>query len=199
MLRRFESRRWIRRARLSSDGRRRLIQLTAQGRRQFEELDSRQRDVVKQNLRRLDGPARRRLTAALEAAQDLLEAKERPAFEIRPFRVGDMGLDCLSPVDPVSRAVWLEQRYRSKRGRCHHQLSRNFKPDREQCWAAEVDGQMAGSIFLTEEGDSVSRLRLLYVEPRSRAAASAMRWFPLASLSLAPSGMPVSRSGPRRF
>jgi GNAT superfamily N-acetyltransferase len=42
---------------------------------------------------------------------------------------------------------------------------RNFKPDREQCWIAEVDGQMAGSIFLTDEGDSVSRLRLLYVEP----------------------------------
>jgi GNAT superfamily N-acetyltransferase len=30
---------------------------------------------------------------------------------------------------------------------------------------AEVDGQMAGSIFLTDEGDGLSRLRLLYVEP----------------------------------
>jgi GNAT superfamily N-acetyltransferase len=42
---------------------------------------------------------------------------------------------------------------------------RNFKPGREQCWVVEVDGQIAGSIFLTDEGGGLSRLRLLYVEP----------------------------------
>ena len=45
---------------------------------------------------------------------------------------------------------------------------RDFKPGREQCWVAEVDGVMAGSIFLTDEGDGSSRLRLLYVEPFAR-------------------------------
>jgi DNA-binding MarR family transcriptional regulator/predicted GNAT family acetyltransferase len=165
VLRRFEGRRWIRRARLNSDGRRRLIQLTAEGRRQFEQLDARQRDVVEQNLRRLDGPARRRLTVALEAARDLLEAKEPPAFEIRPFRVGDMGLIA------SRQSILYREQYGWNRGIEVHEgdvttnFLRNFKPDREQCWIAEVDGQIAGSIFLTDEGDSVSRLRLLYVEP----------------------------------
>ena len=165
VLRRFEGRRWIRRARLNSDGRRRLIQLTAEGRRQFEQLDCRQRDVVEQNLRRLDGPARRRLTVALEVARDLLEAKEPPAFEIRPFRVGDMGLIA------SRQSILYQERYGWNRAIEVHEgdvttnFLRNFKPDREQCWVAEVDGQMAGSIFLTDEGDSVSRLRLLYVEP----------------------------------
>jgi GNAT superfamily N-acetyltransferase len=42
---------------------------------------------------------------------------------------------------------------------------RNFKPGREQCWVAELGGVMAGSVFLTDEGEGLSRLRLLYVEP----------------------------------
>jgi GNAT superfamily N-acetyltransferase len=44
----------------------------------------------------------------------------------------------------------------------------NFKPGREHCWVAEVGGAMAGSIFLTDEGDGLCRLRLLYVEPFAR-------------------------------
>jgi GNAT superfamily N-acetyltransferase len=42
---------------------------------------------------------------------------------------------------------------------------RDFKPGREQCWVAEVGDTIAGSIFLTDEQDGLSRLRLLYVEP----------------------------------
>jgi len=45
---------------------------------------------------------------------------------------------------------------------------RDFKPGREQCWVAEVDGVMAGSVFLTDEGGGLCRLRLLYVEPFAR-------------------------------
>jgi DNA-binding MarR family transcriptional regulator/GNAT superfamily N-acetyltransferase len=165
VLRRFEGRRWIRRARLDSDGRRRLIQLTAEGRRQFEQLDRRQRDVVEQNLRRLDGPARRRLTVTLEAARDLLETKEPPTFEIRPFRVGDMGLIASRQSILYKEQYGWNRAIEVQEGDVTTNFLRNFKPDREQCWIAEVDGQMAGSIFLADEGDSVSRLRLLYVEP----------------------------------
>jgi GNAT superfamily N-acetyltransferase len=45
---------------------------------------------------------------------------------------------------------------------------RNFKAGREQCWVAEIGDVMAGSIFLTDEGKGVSRLRLFYVEPFAR-------------------------------
>ena len=41
----------------------------------------------------------------------------------------------------------------------------SFRAGRAQCWIAEVDGEMAGSVLLTDEGDGLSRLRLLYVEP----------------------------------
>ena len=165
VLRRFEGRRWIRRARLDSDGRRRLIQLTTEGRRQFERLDGRQRGVVEQHLSRLDGPARRRLITALEAARDLLEAKERTAFEIRPFRVGDMGLIASRQSILYQEQYGWSRAIEVQEGDVTTNFLRNFQPDREQCWVAEVDGQMAGSVFLTDEGAGLCRLRLLYVEP----------------------------------
>ena len=165
VLRRFEARRWIRRTRLNSDGRRRLIQLTAIGRRQFSQLDSRQQAVVERNLKTLDGPARRRLTAALEAAQHLLEAKETREFEIRPFHAGDMGLIASRQSILYREQYGWNTAIEVNEGEITTNFLKNFKPDREQCWVAEVDGQMAGSIFLTDEGQGLSRLRLLYVEP----------------------------------
>ncbi len=42
---------------------------------------------------------------------------------------------------------------------------RRFQPGREQCWVAELNGAMAGAVFLTDEGGGLARLRLLHVEP----------------------------------
>jgi DNA-binding MarR family transcriptional regulator len=99
VLGRFEDRGWIRRVRHQDDRRRRAIRLSLKGLSKFEQLDQRQCEVIQQNLQRLDGPARHRLTAEVTTA-----------------------------------------------------FLRNFKPGREQCSVAEVDGQIGGSVFLTDEG-----------------------------------------------
>ena len=41
-------------------------------------------------------------------------------------------------------------------------------PAREHCWFAEIDGQIAGSVFLVKLSDDVGQLRLMYVEPSAR-------------------------------
>ncbi len=41
---------------------------------------------------------------------------------------------------------------------------RRYTPGRDQAWVAELDGAMAGAVLLTDEGSSLARLRLLYVE-----------------------------------
>jgi DNA-binding MarR family transcriptional regulator/GNAT superfamily N-acetyltransferase len=165
VLRRFEGRRWIKRSQTDTDGRRRSIRLTTLGRRHFEQLDSRQREVVQRCLHRLDSRARHRLVASLETAQELLESKDVSPFHIRTFRPGDMGLIA------SRQAVLYQEKYgwnsnlEVNVGEVTTNFLRNFKSGREQCWVAEVDGQIAGSIFLTDEQGSLSRLRLLYVEP----------------------------------
>ena len=101
VLRRFEGRRWIKRSQTDTDGRRRSIRLTTLGRRHFEQLDSRQREVVQRCLHRLDAGAQHRLVASLETAQDLLEAKEVSPFQIRTFPPWRYGPDRI----PTGRSV----------------------------------------------------------------------------------------------
>ena len=92
----------------------------------------------------------------------------RPSFSIRTFRTGDPGLIV------ARQAVLYEASHGWGRLLEAGELEvaaaflRGFKPGREQCWVAEQVGVMAGSVFLTDEGQELARLRLLYVEPLAR-------------------------------
>lgn len=165
VLRRFEAKGWVQRDRLDEDALRRTIRLLPARREVFERLDQRQGRQVERLLGRLGEPDRRRLVSALDTARHLMGGGEGVPFQIRTFRPGDMAL-------MVSRQAVLHRDVfgwgygiEVNESEAAVAFLKNFKPEPEQCWVAEVDGQMAGSTFLTDEGDGVSRLRLLYVEP----------------------------------
>jgi len=165
---RFEGRGWIQRGRGEDDARRRPIELTPNGAAAFEELDVRQRAQVASSLERL-GPAERdQLIACLTQARALLDASSERRFVLRTFQPGDMGM-IAARQSILYRSVygWGPQ-IEVIEGEVTTAFLRDFKPGREQCWVAEVNGVMAGSIFITDEGAGLSRLRLLYVEPFAR-------------------------------
>jgi len=167
MLRRFEGRGWIRRGR-GEDARRRPISLTDAGRAAFEELDRRQRGEVTAMLARL-GPAQQdELVRALTSARALLDPSAERGFSLRPFRPGDMGLIAARQSILYREVYGWGPQIEVIEGEVTTAFLRDFKPGREQCWVAEVGGVVAGSIFLTDEGEGKSRLRLLYVEPFAR-------------------------------
>lgn len=165
---RFERKGWIQRDRASEDGRRRPIRLTDAGQRLFAEIDARQRAAVAHDLAELDPVEQEDLRRALTRARLLLDRGYDAPLVIRPFRAGEAnavverqarlyqashgwGLG-LEAVEAATVARFLE----------------HFQPDREQCWIADLDGVMAGAVFLTDEGENVARLRLLHVEPFAR-------------------------------
>ena len=44
----------------------------------------------------------------------------------------------------------------------------NYKPERERCWIAEVNGEIVGSVFVVQANETDAKLRLLLVEPKAR-------------------------------
>lgn len=166
VLRRFETRGWIARERGEQDARRRPITLTVEGHAAFAELDRRQNKVVESILQRLSLPERDQLVASLCIAQNLLDpTAEKHGFTLRSFGPGDMGMITARQARLYRETFGWNEHIEIVAGQVTTDFLRNFKPSREQCWIAEVEGQMAGSVMLTDEGDGVARLRLLYVEP----------------------------------
>jgi DNA-binding MarR family transcriptional regulator/GNAT superfamily N-acetyltransferase len=168
VLSRFEARGWIGRPRDAVDARRRPIALTPVGRAVFDDLDARQRAQVVRALDRL-GPAQQdSLVAALRQAQALLDPSADRGFVLRTFRPGDLGVIAARQAILYREVHGWGQEIETIELEVTAAFLREFKPGREQCWVAEVDGVLAGSIFLVEDGPGVARLRLLYVEPFAR-------------------------------
>lgn len=165
---RFEKRGWIVRVRRDDDARARDLRLTEAGRDAFVTIDRRQSDAVGDLLGMVEGQARRDLVEALTRARLLLDPASGGAFVIRPFRTGE----------PALIAARQSVLYRDSHGwgrdveviesEATAAFLRNFNPEREQCWVAEIDGVLAGAVFVTDEGDDIARLRLLHVEPFAR-------------------------------
>ena len=142
---RFERKGWIDRHREEDDGRRRPITLTLKGRDAFAVLDGLQRADVERKVEGLNAGQRADLAEALRRVRDLLGSGGQRSFSLRTFAPGDFGLI-------AARQAII---YRESNG-WHEKLEVNvwetafaflkaFKPGREQCWVAEVDGRLAGS------------------------------------------------------
>jgi DNA-binding MarR family transcriptional regulator/N-acetylglutamate synthase-like GNAT family acetyltransferase len=168
VLARFEARGWITRQAGADDQRRRPIALTSAGRAIFELIDQRQRDEVTEMLRFLAPAQQSDLVAALGEARTLLDPAPGKDFSIRAWRTGDLGLMT------ARQSAFYKQVYGWGRGLelniadAAANFLRNFKDGRDNGWIAEVAGAMAGSVLITDEGDGLCRLRLLYVEPMAR-------------------------------
>jgi len=168
VLARFEERGWIARTRGGEDARQRSIAITQAGAETFAEIDARQRAEVVKILDRLGPSDRNDLCGALRLTEALLDGEAKRAFTLRTFRPGDMGMIAARQSILYREVYGWGPQIEVIEGQVTTDFLRDFKPGREQCWVAEVNGTMAGSVFLTDEGDGLSRLRLLYVEPFAR-------------------------------
>ena len=169
-MRSFEEQGLIERKGAPSDARQNLLSLTRKGRKVFEPLNMRSDEQVGAMLDRLSPAKQRNLTQAMGTIEAVLCPKENPAiaYLLRQHRPGDIGW----VVQRHGQLYWREYRYDERFEALVAKIAgdfiENLDPTRERCWIAERDGENVGSVFLVQKTRSISRLRLLLVEPSAR-------------------------------
>lgn len=174
ILKRFETRSWLQRVGSVADGRQQLLRLTDNGHAAFAPLQQKSRDAAAALLGTLPPAQRTELIAALATVQRLIApspaAAAMPARTalLRELRPGDMGWVVEQHGALYAREYGFTSEFEALVAEIAANFLRNFQPDWENAWIAEVDGQRAGSIFVVRKSPTVAQLRMLLLTPAAR-------------------------------
>ena len=169
MLARFQKRGIVRFESSAADGRRSLLSLTARGKKTFGGLDARQQQEVAALLAPVSPGGRRRLVESMRAIEQILAAPaETNTYLLRAHQPGDMGWVTHRHGVLYAQEYGYDERFEALVAKIVGDFIERLDPARERCWIAEKDGEIVGSVFLVKKSATVSKVRLLYVEPAAR-------------------------------
>lgn len=170
ILKRFEGQGWLERQRSDADGRAFRLRLTKEGQAAFRPLEAASRAQAETILSRLSMTERDRLVGALSDTQSLLsgERATRPRPLIREHRAGDIGWVVSAHGRLYAEDYGWDLTFEALVAEIAAKFLREFKPGRERCFIAELDGAPVGSSFVVEEDARTAKLRLVLVEKRAQ-------------------------------
>lgn len=184
MLQGFRKRGWITTRPSLADGRRILLSLTSKGRKVFLPLDRRSSEEVRAMLAQLSDSEQQRLLEAMRQIQAVLGSlgsdelrktatrtgpgRDETSYILRAHRPPDMDWVVRRHGELYGQEYHYDERFEALVAEIVAEFVENFDAKRERCWIAEKDGQPVGTIFLVKQSKTVSKLRLLLVEPGAR-------------------------------
>jgi DNA-binding MarR family transcriptional regulator/GNAT superfamily N-acetyltransferase len=170
LLARLEQQGLLEKARSETDGRQRLLRLTPQGAQAFALLDQRSRDEITEMLNDLGEEEQQRLLKAMETIERVLRKglKYSEPFVLRPHEPGDMGWVTHRHGVLYAQEYGWDEHFEALVAQIVSDFINNYKPERERCWIAEMNGEIVGSVFVVQASESIAKLRLLLVEPKAR-------------------------------
>ena len=152
-----------------TDRRSQIVQVTDRGRAQFEEFGRRSNSQLAERFARLADGEPQSVVAAMRTIRSLLDPKALPASPvIRGHRPGDVGWIVQSQAKAYTEEYGWDLRFEGLVAEVAGKFLTNFDPLMEYCWIAERDGINIGSVLITNGGDGIARLRLLYVDQAAR-------------------------------
>jgi DNA-binding MarR family transcriptional regulator/GNAT superfamily N-acetyltransferase len=174
MLRGFGKQGLVARRAAREDARQSLLSLTAAGRRAFAPQEEVSRRVLRPLIERLPPADRARLVAAMDTITGLLADEPPPApsagpaFILRPHRPGDIGWMVQKHGELYAAEYGWDESFEALAAEVGAQFLRDFDPQWERAWIAEVNGERVGCVFLIRKSATVAKLRVLIVDPKAR-------------------------------
>lgn len=172
ILGRFQRRGLVERIPSDRDRRERLMRLTEAGRQAFALLDARSATEVRAMLATLAESDQRRLLGAMEVIRSILEdeslGKPSDLVVLRPPEPGDFGWIVSKHGALYAREYGWNEEFEGFVAGIVTDFLGHFKPARERCWMAEMEGEVVGSAVVAEKDADTAKLRLLIVDPRAR-------------------------------
>ena len=169
ILKRFRSNGLIETMADPDDLRSQIISVTTKGHIQFEELGRRSNTQIAERFANLVDGEPQSVVAAMSAIRGLLDPEAaRPPLIIRAHRPGDIGWIVQSQGKAYAGEYGWDMRFEGLVAEVAGKFLANFDPSKEYCWIAERGGINVGSILVTNGGDGVAKLRLLYVDKAAR-------------------------------
>ena len=153
-----------------SDGRQTMLSLSAAGRALFAPLEQKSNEAVGALLSPLSADTRRRVVAAMGTISRALAPAQKspPAIILRRHQPGDIGWIIHRQGTFYAEEYGWDETYEALVAEILSTFVKNFDARRERAWIAEIEGVIAGSVFLVRQSDEIAKLRLLYVEPEAR-------------------------------
>jgi len=167
----LEEREIIKKVRSAEDGRQRILKLTAEGEKDFILLNNRSHDEVAQLLDELSEREQQRLISAMQTVQCLLVGKgfkySEPYF-LRQNEPGDMGWIVHKHGVLYAEEYGWDERFEALVSQIVADFINKYNANKERCFIAEMDGEIAGSVLIVQASETVAKLRLLLVDPKAR-------------------------------
>ncbi|HLJ33516.1 MAG TPA: bifunctional helix-turn-helix transcriptional regulator/GNAT family N-acetyltransferase [Ktedonobacteraceae bacterium] len=170
ILARLEQQGLLEKVRPDNDGRQRLLRLTPEGTSAFTLLDQRSLDEVSEMLNDLSEEEQQRLLKAMQTIESVLTKglKYSEPFFLRSHEPGDMGWVTHRHGTLYAQEYGWDEHFEALVAQIVADFINNYKPERERCWIAEMNGEIVGSVFVVQSSETVAKLRLLLVEPKAR-------------------------------
>lgn len=171
ILGKLEEQELLEKTRSTTDGRQRLLNLTAMGKEAFALLDNRSREEVSELLNELSEGEQQRLLDAMQAIEGILGHgfKYAEPFFLRQHEPGDMGWVIEQHGTLYTQEYGWNADFEALVAQICAGFLKSYVPERERCWIAEMQGERVGSVFCVREDDRVAKLRLLLVHPKARS------------------------------
>ena len=118
-----------------------------------------------------------RLVKALETVQRLLDEppEKRTPFTLRPHQPGDMGWIIRRQTQLYTNEYGWDGTFEAMLAEIAGKFIAKFDPKSDNCWIAERNGEMVGSVFLVRATRTTGQLRMLYVEASARGLGIGQR------------------------